>query len=42
MKGRPWSAEDRQAFADGNILKAQRCPDKRKQQSRLACRKKKA
>jgi hypothetical protein len=34
-----WSDEDRQAFADRNILKAQRIPDKKKQESRNACRK---
>ena len=33
-----WSAEDRQAFADRNILKAQRIPDKRKVHNKNACR----
>jgi hypothetical protein len=33
-----WSDEDRQAFADRNILKAQRIPDKKKERSRNACR----
>jgi hypothetical protein len=33
-----WSAEDRQLFADRNILKAQRIPDKRKAINRQACR----
>lgn len=35
---RPWRAEDRQAFADRNILRAQRIPDKRKQADKRACR----
>jgi len=34
-----WSAEDRQAFADGNRLRAQTIPNKRREQSRKACRK---
>jgi len=33
-----WNAEDRQRFADRNILKAQRIPDKRKRNSKRACR----
>jgi hypothetical protein len=33
-----WSAQDRQAFADRNILKAQRIPNKKKQQNKKACR----
>ena len=33
-----WSAEDRQAFADRNILKAQQIPDKRKVADKKACR----
>jgi hypothetical protein len=41
MKGQAWSAEDKQSFADRNILKAQTIPDKRKKQNRLACRRKK-
>lgn len=39
MKGRGWSVEDRQSFADRNILKAQRIPDKRKKEDREKCRK---
>lgn len=41
MKGKAWSAEDKQSFADRNILKAQTIPDKRKKNSRLACRRRK-
>ena len=33
-----WSAEDRQAFADGNILKAKTIPNKKRVASRRACR----
>jgi hypothetical protein len=33
-----WSEEDRQAFADRNILKAQRIGDKRKKNDKKACR----
>ena len=33
-----WSDADRQAFADRNILKAQQIPDKRKKESKRACR----
>lgn len=36
---RGWSAEDRQAFADGNRLRAQTVPNKRRKASREACRK---
>jgi hypothetical protein len=35
---RQWNEADRQAFADRNILKAQRIADKRKKQSKKACR----
>ena len=42
MKSRAWSAEDRQSFADRNILKAKTIPDKRKEQSRRACRNRKS
>lgn len=34
-----WSADDRQAFADGNVLKAKTIPNKRREASRKACRK---
>jgi hypothetical protein len=40
-KNRPparWSAEDRQAFADRNILRAQRIPNKKRVAARKACR----
>jgi hypothetical protein len=37
-KDRSWSAEDRQAFADGNILKAQQIPDLRKVKDKKECR----
>lgn len=33
-----WNDLDRQAFADGNILKAQRIPDKRKVTNKRECR----
>lgn len=33
-----WNDADRQAFADGNILKAQRIPDKRKITNKRECR----
>jgi hypothetical protein len=33
-----WNDESRQAFADRNILKAQRIPNKKKLASRKACR----
>lgn len=33
-----WTAEDKQAFADGNILRAQQIPDKRKRNSKRECR----
>jgi hypothetical protein len=33
-----WSAEDRQAFADGNILKSRKVPNRRRVQNRTACR----
>jgi hypothetical protein len=36
-----WNEESRQAFADRNILKAQRIPNKKKLASRQACRGKK-
>jgi len=34
-----WSAEDKRAFADGNRLRAQTVPNKRRKASREACRK---
>lgn len=34
-----WTAEDRQAFADGNILRAKTIPNKRRESNRKACRK---
>ena len=37
-KRRPWSEADRQAFADGERLRAQTIPDKRKVINKLACR----
>jgi hypothetical protein len=40
MKRKAWSDEDRQLFADGNILKAKRIPDKRKEASKRYCRNK--
>jgi hypothetical protein len=33
-----WSDESRQAFADRNILKATRIPNKKREASRKACR----
>ncbi len=33
-----WSDEDRQAFADRNILRAQRIPNKKRLADRKACR----
>lgn len=33
-----WSAEDRQAFADRNILISHKVPNKRRIASRTACR----
>ena len=33
-----WSEADRRAFADRNILKAQRVADKRKKRSKRECR----
>ena len=33
-----WNAQDRQAFADRNILKAKTIPNKRREASRKACR----
>lgn len=33
-----WSAEDRQAFADRNILKSRKVPNKRRVKNREACR----
>jgi len=38
MRQRKWTDEARQAFADRNILKAQRIGDKRKQRNRTECR----
>lgn len=38
IKQERWSDADRQAFADGNRLKATTIPDKRKQASKRACR----
>jgi len=45
MKGQPmkkikvqWTAEERQAFADGNRLKAQTVTNKKRKASREACR----
>jgi hypothetical protein len=35
---RSWTPEERQAFADRNILKAQRVADKRKKNDKKACR----
>lgn len=37
-RSRGWSDSDRQAFADRNILKAQRIPDKRKVKNKRECR----
>lgn len=36
---RAWSADDRQAFADGNRLRASTIPNKRREERRKACRK---
>lgn len=33
-----WSEADRQAFADRNILRAQRIPNKKRAAARKACR----
>jgi len=33
-----WNKEDRQAFADRNVLKAQTIPNKKREASRKACR----
>lgn len=33
-----WTETDRQAFADRNILKAQRVADKRKKRNKTECR----
>lgn len=33
-----WSAEDRQAFADRNFLKAKTIPSKKREANRKACR----
>jgi hypothetical protein len=33
-----WNDADKQAFADRNILRAQRIPDKRKNANKQACR----
>jgi hypothetical protein len=33
-----WSADDRQAFADGNVLKAKTIPNKKRVANRKACR----
>lgn len=33
-----WSDMDRQAFADGNILKSHKIPNKKRVQARRACR----
>jgi len=37
-KRKAWTPEERQAFADRNILKAQRVADKRKKRDKEACR----
>jgi hypothetical protein len=34
-----WSAEDRQAFADRNILRSHKIPNKKRIANREACRK---
>lgn len=36
--GQEWSQNDRQAFADRNILRAQTIPNKRKEANKKACR----
>jgi hypothetical protein len=33
-----WSAEDRQAFADGNILRSHKVPNKKRVAAKRACR----
>jgi hypothetical protein len=33
-----WHAEDRQSFSDGNILRAQTIPNKKRLADRKACR----
>ena len=33
-----WSEDDRQAFADRNVLRAQRIPNKKRVAARKACR----
>lgn len=33
-----WTAEERQAFADGNRLKAQTVKNKKREEARKACR----
>ena len=38
MSHKKWTEQDRQAFADRNILKAQRISDKRKESNKKACR----
>lgn len=38
MKRKAWNTGERQAFADRNILKAQRVADKRKKRDRGECR----
>lgn len=38
MAQRAWNEADRQAFADGNRLRATTIPDKRKKASKEACR----
>ena len=38
LMGKKWNDADRQAFADRNILKAQRVADKRKKRNKNECR----
>lgn len=38
LMSKQWSEADRQAFADRNILKAQRVADKRKKRNKRECR----
>lgn len=38
MEKHKWSADDRRAFADRNILKAQTIPNKKRKRNREACR----
>ena len=38
MKRHKWNETDKQAFADGARLRANTVPDKRKQDSKRACR----